>query len=340
MNDVLILGFGVASTAYISLLDHNKKKVSVVGTPYDVKKIKSLKAAKIKKESNFGLIFSKNIYFYENLGEANNKKYSLIVVGVNSNGIFWAADQLKKLKATCPVLILTKGLHKEKGKIYTMSDFFKSRTGFKKIVSAAGPCLAGELVKKTHTRTVLASSTIADGRYVKNILENDYYHPDVTTDIKGAEICAATKNIYATIIGAAIGQSNSYLDMSEKRKYHFNAASALFEQSLREMSVIIKKYKGLTSTVMGPAGAGDLYVSALGGRNSKMGSFLGRGFLYKKIINSQMKNVTVEGAELMLDVGSLLLRIVGRKKLPLASLLLDALTKNKKLVIDWKKFIN
>ena len=42
----------------------------------------------------------------------------------------------------------------------------------------------------------------------------------------------------------------------------------------------------------------------------------------------------------MLDVGSLLLRIVGRKKLPLASLLLDALTKNKKLVIDWKKFIN
>jgi glycerol-3-phosphate dehydrogenase (NAD(P)+) len=71
-----------------------------------------------------------------------------------------------------------------------------------------------------------------------------------------------------------------------------------------------------------------------------MGSFLGRGFLYKKIINSQMKNVTVEGAELMLDVGSLLLRIVGRKKLPLASLLLDALTKNKKLVIDWKKFIN
>ena len=340
MNNVLILGFGVASTAYISLLDHNKKKVSVVGTPYDVKKIKSLKAAKIKKESNFGLIFSKSIYFYENLEEVNSKQYSLIVVGVNSNGIFWAADQLKKLKATCPVLILTKGLHKEKGKIYTMSDFFKSRTGFKKVVSAAGPCLAGELVKKTHTRTVLASSIIADGRYVKNILENDYYHPDVTTDIKGAEICAATKNIYATIIGAAIGQSNSYLSMSEKRKYHFNAASALFEQSLREMSIVIKKYKGLASTVMGPAGAGDLYVSALGGRNSKMGSFLGRGFLYKKIINSQMKNVTVEGAELMLDVGSLLLRIVGRKKLPLASLLLDALTKNKKLVIDWKKFIN
>jgi hypothetical protein len=31
---------------------------------------------------------------------------------------------------------------------------------------------------------------------------------------------------------------------------------------------------------------------------------------------------------------------VGQKKLPLAALLLKVITKNKKLVIDWKKFIN
>ena len=109
-----------------------------------------------------------------------------------------------------------------------------------------------------------ASSKIKNAKFVKKILENDYYHPDITTDIKGAEICAATKNIYATIIGAAVGQSNSYLSAVEKNKYHFNAASALFEQSLREMLIIIKKYNGLASTVMGPAGAGDLYVSAKG----------------------------------------------------------------------------
>ena len=53
-----------------------------------------------------------------------------------------------------------------------------------------------------------------------------------------------------------------------------------------------------------------------------------------------MKNITVEGAELMLDVGSLLLKAVGKKNLPLASLLLSSLKKNKKLKIDWKKFSN
>jgi glycerol-3-phosphate dehydrogenase (NAD(P)+) len=71
-----------------------------------------------------------------------------------------------------------------------------------------------------------------------------------------------------------------------------------------------------------------------------MGSFLGCGFLYKNIIKSQMKNITVEGAELMLDIGSLLLKTIGKKNLPLASLLLSSLKNNKKLKIDWKKFSN
>ena len=34
-------------------------------------------------------------------------------------------------------------------------------------------------------------------------------------------------------------------------------------------------------TVYGLAGLGDLYVSAIGGRNSLMGKYLGQGHLYK-----------------------------------------------------------
>ena len=40
MKEVLVLGFGVASTAYVTLLQNNNNKVSVVGTPFDLKKIK------------------------------------------------------------------------------------------------------------------------------------------------------------------------------------------------------------------------------------------------------------------------------------------------------------
>ena len=127
MNKILILGFGVASTAYISLLDHNKKKVSVLGTPFDLKKISSLNTSKIKKDKKSRLVFSNNIKFYNNVEEVIKSKYSLVVVGVNSNGILWASQQLRLLKPSCPILILTKGLFKSKNKIYKLSDFFKQK---------------------------------------------------------------------------------------------------------------------------------------------------------------------------------------------------------------------
>lgn len=339
MENVLVLGFGIASTAYVTLLQQKKIKVSIVGTPFDQEKIIFFQKNKRFRKDNINIKFSNNISFFKKIEDLNYTKHSLIIIGVNSNGLKWVVQQLKKIKTTCSVLILTKGLHKKKNKIYTISDYIKMNTSFKNIVYAAGPCLANELINKVHTKTVLASTSVTDAKYVKSILENEYYHPDITTDIKSAEICAATKNIYATIIGAANGQSNSQKIFKINRDY-YNAASALFEQSLKEMSVIVKKYKGSIKTVLGPAGSGDLYVSALGGRNSKLGFFLGKGYLYKKIIKKQMKGVTVEGAELILEVGSLLLKSIGSEKLPLASFLFNALSKNKKLHIDWKKFIN
>ena len=35
----LVIGSGVASTAYVSVLDFNKIKTSVIGSPYELKEI-------------------------------------------------------------------------------------------------------------------------------------------------------------------------------------------------------------------------------------------------------------------------------------------------------------
>lgn len=337
MNQILVLGFGVASTSYISLLERNNKKINIVGTPHDFKKINKINKLKIKKNNLTGLNFSKNINFFSNLEKLLNFKFSLIVIGVNSKGIDWACNQLNLLKFKAPILLLTKGLKKNKNKILTISDYLKSKTRIRNITCVTGPCLATELAKKNHTRTLLASSNIKSAYFIKKILENNYYHPDITSDIRGAEICAAIKNIYATIIGAAHGLSNDDSFFSKKNFSYFNSASALFEQSLREMKYTVKKFKGRSDTVMGLAGIADLYVSALGGRNSKMGYYLGSKMTYKKIISSHMKNITVEGSELLLELGHSLIKTVGSKKMPLAKLLLNTIVKNKKLTIDWKK---
>ena len=48
------------------------------------------------------------------------------------------------------------------------------------------------------------------------------------------------------------------------------------------MEVFTEFLKGKKETVKGLAGLGDLYVSAAGGRNSKMGSFIGEGIIYSE----------------------------------------------------------
>ena len=64
----------------------------------------------------------------------------------------------------------------------------------------------------------------------------------------------------------------------------------------------MSNFKGKEETVNGLAGIGDLYVSSAGGRNSKMGSYLGDGMTYS-FAKNQMQNVTVEAADLAFEIG-------------------------------------
>ena len=90
-----------------------------------------------------------------------------------------------------------------------------------------------------------------------------------------------------------------------------------------------------TETVYGLAGVGDLYVSAVGGRNSKMGDYLGKGFTFRSAKRKFMKDDTVEGADLAFEIAPYILKKLNRKKIPLMIALLNAITKNKKLKIKY-----
>jgi len=79
---------------------------------------------------------------------------------------------------------------------------------------------------------------------------------------------------------------------------------------------------------------GDLYVSAAGGRNSKMGSFLGKGFTFKTAKKRFMPNDTVEGEQLVREIAPFILKKIDKKKIPLMTSLFKAILNNKKLKIN------
>ena len=100
------------------------------------------------------------------------------------------------------------------------------------------------------------------------------------------------------------------------------------------MKYLIKYFKGKDETISGLAGVGDLYVSAAGGRNSKMGSYLGKGFSFKLAKKRFMPNDTVEGEQLAREIAPFILKKINKKKIPLMISLLQAILKNKRLKIN------
>ena len=99
------------------------------------------------------------------------------------------------------------------------------------------------------------------------------------------------------------------------------------------MSYLTKYFKGKEETTLGLAGVGDLYVSAAGGRNSKMGSYLGKGFNFKTAKKRFMPNDTVEGEQLAREIAPFILKKIDKKKVPLMTNLLRTIISNKKLKI-------
>ena len=76
-----------------------------------------------------------------------------------------------------------------------------------------------------------------------------------------------------------------------------------------------------------------LYVSAAGGRNSKMGSYLGKGYTFKNAKKRFMPNDTVEGEQLVREIAPYIMRKINKKKIPLMISLFRAILSNRKLTV-------
>jgi len=340
MAKILILGAGSMSTAFAFPCSDNNHEVSIVGTHLEDNFIDIIKSNKNVHPALKSRI-PNNVKLYKfNSFHDLLKKADLIVIGVSSKGIHWASEQLTKIKNNQQILILTKGLNVNKKNRYEVyPDTVKKfliKNGIKsfKISVAAGPCLASDLSNRVLTNVIFANKDIFVVRNLSKMLSTYYYKIKCSKDVVGVAACGGIKNIYAMIVGTSMGINLK----KEKDNKNLNTAAALFNQSVKEMCYFIKKIGGQESTVINLAGVGDLYVSCTGGRNSKMGKFIGMGMTYKKAKKSKMPNETVEGADLIFDIGNKIIKDFTVKELPLMTSFIKALINNTKFQIDKKLF--
>tara|TARA_B100000029_G_scaffold394668_1_gene392209 strand:- start:847 stop:1881 length:1035 start_codon:yes stop_codon:yes gene_type:complete len=344
MGKIVVIGAGAMGTAFAYPCIDNKHDVSIIGTHLENKIIEELNKNHFHSGLNLEVIKTIKFFKHNSINEVFKSKPDLIVIGVSSKGIDWVAEELSKVshKGQLPnLLMLTKGLSINEKQYELLVDKLErllSEKGIKNINLSAvgGPCLAPGLANRVHSGVVIANKNLDTAKSLSKMLSTDYYHISASSDINGVEVCAAIKNIFSMVIGAASGLNKT----KSKNNLYLNTSAALVKQSVYEMEVFAEFLKGKKETVKGLAGLGDLYVSAAGGRNSKMGAFIGEGIVFSEAKKNKMPNITVEGAELIFEIGKKVKEDFNNKKLPLMISMIDAILEDKKLDIKWENFKN
>ncbi len=347
MSKIVIIGAGAMGSAFALPCLDNNHDINIIGTHLEDDFISNFKAnenfhaglkTKIPKEIK--------VFKFDKFNELLKSNIDLIVLGISSKGIDWVADQLSKVykgKQIPNLLMLTKGLSIHNNSYELLVDkldrLLKAKGITNTNISAVGgPCLATGLVNRVHSSVVIANKDIETAKKIADMLNTNYYHTSFSEDLIGVEVSAAIKNIFSMAVGAAKGLCSKNISDEVREKNYLNTASALIKQSIHEMEIFVDHLKGKKETVKGLAGLGDLYVSSGGGRNAKMGAYIGEGLTFSEAKKTKMEKITVEGADLAKEISKKVNEDFNEKKLPLMLGMINAIVNDKKLELNWDAF--
>ncbi len=346
MAKIVIIGAGAMGSAFAVPCIDNNHDTNIIGTHLENDFIDDIKKNYLHAGLNTKLPKEIKFFKFKKFEEILKTNTDLIVLGISSKGIEWVSEQLTKIykdQKIPKLLILTKGLSVHNGQYELLVDKLKRLMKVKGITginisAVGGPCLAAGLANKVHSSVVIANNDINTAKNIADMLNTNYYHTSFSNDLNGVEVSAAIKNIFSMAVGAAKGLCSNNISNDVREKNYLNTASALIKQSIHEMEIFVEHLKGKKETVKGLAGLGDLYVSSGGGRNAKMGAFIGDGLTFSEAKKTKMEKVTVEGADLAREIAEKVNEDFDEKKLPLMLGMINAIVKDKKLELNWEAF--
>ncbi len=342
MAVVTVIGSGMMGSALTFPAREKGNEVRLVGTHLDRQIIDI--SRKTNRHPKFERDYPEGVQFYqiEEVGRAIEGA-ELIVGGISSFGVDWFGDQILPLIPDgIPVLTVTKGLmDTEDGKLLTYPQLWQKKLGGKKISfnAVGGPCTSYELVAHDQTEVVFCGEEPAVLQKLKNIMETEYYHISLSTDVVGIESAVALKNGYALGIALTIGENQKRFGLDSAP--HFNSQAAVFMQSIREMYRLLE-YQGAGTIENLAVGAGDLYVTVYGGRTRQIGILLGRGLDIDEA-KEDLQGMTLESLVVAERVARAIRRadklgLLSIQDFPLLMHIDDILTKKTPVNIPWESF--
>ncbi len=344
MSIVTIIGSGMMGSALAFPARENGHEVRLVGTHLDREIIDTCRAT--GRHPKFVKDFPAGLKYYQ-IEEVQTaiEGADLIIGGVSSFGVEWFAEKiLPILPEETPLITVTKGLmDTEDGRLITYPAYWQQKLdamGKKLSLNAiGGPCTSYELVAHDQTEVAFCGYDLEILAKIRSIMETDYYHISLSTDVTGIESAVALKNGYALGIALTIGENQKKFGLDSE--LHFNSQAAVFGQSVKEMSRLLD-FQGAGTLDNLAVGAGDLYVTVYGGRTRLVGILLGRGLNIDEA-KAELNGVTLESLVVAERVARAIKKSAALGRLDLADfpLLLhidEILTEKKPVNIPWDEF--
>lgn len=173
---------------------------------------------------------------------------------------------LPYLKPEMVLINVAKGI--EQKSLKRLSEIAFEKLPDAKYVVLSGPSHAEEVGRGMPTTLVSASKDVELAEYVQDVFMSDYLRIYTGSDVIGAELGGALKNIIA--LGAGISDGMGFGD---------NAKAALMTRGITEIARLGVQLGASLSTFSGLTGIGDLIVTctSMHSRNRRCGIMIGEG---------------------------------------------------------------
>jgi glycerol-3-phosphate dehydrogenase (NAD(P)+) len=191
-----------------------------------------------------------------------------------------------RLPSEGPVVSLMKGV--ELGTSKRMSEVVVEVGGVERgrVAVLSGPNLAPEIALRQPAASVVAAYDRAVAEQVARACATAYFRPYTASDVVGAEIGGAVKNVIALAVGMAEG-----LGLGD------NTKASVITRGLAEISRLGEALGADPVTFSGLAGVGDLIATCMSplSRNHTFGVNLGRGMSVDEVV--AITRQTAEGVK-------------------------------------------
>ncbi len=281
---VSVLGAGSWGTALAIILANNGHQVTL--WEYNKQYVKNLKKHYENKVFLPGIKLPQEIGITHSLKDAATDQH-MIVIAIPTQFIRSVLKQIKKISFKNTTFVsVSKGIENET--LMTVDHIISEELGISEdaIGVLSGPSHAEEVSRKIPTAVVAASISIETAIEIQAAFANSYFRVYSSTDIIGAELGGALKNVIA--IGAGI---------IDGAKFGDNTKAAIMTRGIAEISRLGIQLGAKPETFAGLSGMGDLIVTCMSkhSRNRYVGEQIGMGKKLPEILKEM--TMVAEGVE-------------------------------------------